>query len=81
MIGLFKRNGKFFAPYFWLNILLTPLALILFIKFGHALYMLIIYGSFPISDTFIISFLGFVATWFGIYNKWGKNGNNEKRQE
>ncbi len=80
MIGIFKRNGKFFAPYFWFNILLIPLVLILFIKFGHAVVQIITDGSFPISDTFIISFLSFVATWFGIWNKWGKNGNGKNNK-
>ena len=80
MIGIFKRNGKFFAPYFWMNILLVPLALILFVKFGHAVYELITNGNFAISDAFIISFLGFVATWFGIWNKWGKNNNGKNKE-
>lgn len=76
------RNGKFFPPYFYIAILLIPLIVILFLKIGYTINFLttpkaLVALEFPISDTLILGYLGFVLGWFGVWNKWGKNGNGE----
>ena len=84
MKEFFYSRGKFSPVYFWIFMLMVPLITILIIKATYAIYVWSegkIGDELPISDTFILGYLGFVLGWFGVYNKWGKNGNGHSKEE
>lgn len=64
----FYRGKDFQPPYFWITILMILVITAFIMKLT---------GATNLSDSFIISIVGFVATWIGLYNWNRKNGNNK----
>jgi len=69
MKQFFFKKGKFHPPYFWLFLFLSILALILVLKLIFAIIgMFKVEINFPISDTLVLGYLGFVSVWLAFYN-------------
>lgn len=66
--SFFYRGNDFQPPYFWITVLMILVVVSFIMK---------LLGIGKLSDNLVISAIGFVASWVGLYNWNRKNGNNK----